>query len=61
MAKRDAADRELAEMLARAMQQPGVADVMAIFEASRRTSEAAQESMQSLQPQWLYQASNTST
>jgi len=57
----DTADKELAELLARAMEQPGVADALAIFGDVRAASDAAQERMQSLQPQWTYQATNTSS
>ena len=60
MAKMEAAEKELGELLAQAMQQPGVADVMSIYETARQTTDAAQGSMGSLQPQWLYQVTNSS-
>jgi hypothetical protein len=61
MAKEDAAKQELARMVEQAMQQPGVADVMAMFDATRQANEALQQSMHSLQPQWVYQSTNTSS
>lgn len=61
MTTRKTADQEVADILARAMEQPGVAEVMAIYGATREASEAAQETMQSLQPHWTYQASNSSS
>lgn len=57
----DTADKEVAELLARAMEQPGVADALEIFEQARDVSDAAQESMQSLQPHWSCQATDTSS
>lgn len=59
MAETDAAAKELAEMIARAMEQPGVAEIMAIYEVARQASDAAQESMP--RPQWVYQSTNTSS
>jgi hypothetical protein len=61
MAHMDAAEKELSDLLAQAMQQPGVADLMSIYEAARQTTDAAQGSMGSLQPQWLYQVTNSSS
>lgn len=54
-------DKDVNELLARAMQQPGVAEVMAIYEGSRDVTANAQKSMNSLQPQWVYQSTNTSS
>lgn len=57
----DKTSREFAKLLARAMEQPGVAETMAIYHEARLSSDAAQESMQLLQPRWSYQATNTSS
>lgn len=54
-------DKQVNDLLARAMEQPGVADVMAIYRDAQQTTDAAQASMGPLQPQWVYQATNTSS
>lgn len=54
-------DKELADLLARAMEQPGVAEALAVFEEARAASDAAQEALNSLQPQWTYHATNTTS
>ena len=61
MADTEQTAKELAEMVARAMEQPGVADVMAIYEAARQAGQAAHDGMQSLQPQWICQSTDTSS
>lgn len=61
MADTEQTAKELAEMVARAMEQPGVADLMAIYEAARQAGQAAQDGMQSLQPQWICQSTDTSS
>lgn len=53
--------KELDAMLAQAMKQPGVAEVMAVYAQSRPASESAEEARQSLKAQWVYQSTNATT
>ena len=54
-------DKEIEELLARAMEQPGVAEAMAVFNETQQATAAAQETYKSLQPRWCYQSTNTSS
>jgi hypothetical protein len=60
MAQKEAA-KELNELLAKAMEQPGVADVMRVYESIRGPADSARETINSLRPQWVYQTTNTSS
>jgi hypothetical protein len=54
----DAIDKELTNLLARAMEQPGVAETLAVLAEARAAGDVAQEALNSLQPQWIYQATS---
>lgn len=54
----DTMDKELTDLLARAMEQPGVAETLAVLDEVRAANDAAQEALNSLQPHWVYHATN---
>ncbi len=53
--------RELNDLIARAMEQPGVTDVMRVYEEARAATEPAQQAMNLLRQQWVYQSTDTSS
>lgn len=61
MAQTENLSNELDALVAEAMQQPGVADVMAVYGQLQQADQSARETMQSLRAHWQYQSSNSSS
>lgn len=52
--------KEVQELLDRAMQQPGVADILALHEDQKEALEAHSRALQAVAPRWVVMSSTSS-